>query len=243
MHRFFCHSRMVKGDTILLTPDQLHHVKDVLRLRIGDAVVICDEQRNEYECSLAAVAPAGIVSISVRRRAEDREHPVFLTVACALPKKSFDDCIDKLTQLGVYRIIPLETQRVIVRLDTSRKVLRQKRWERIALHASQQAQRTTVPLIDTPKAMNEVLSETNHYDCKLIPTLMGNRVTIRQVFLKRAHVERILLFVGPEGDFTPEEIDAAKKQGCVPVSLGDLVLRVDTAAIAVASYIRFTHLV
>ena len=166
---------------------------------------------------------------------------VKITVACAIPKASkMDDIVDKLTQLGVDRIIPLETEREIIKLDKHKRIFRQARWKKIALNASRQSQRNTLPAIESIKNIKELLSQVDAYDLRLIPTLTGIREAFQEI-LTKAKAKDILVFIGPEGDFTQEEINLAKRAGFIPVSLGDLVLRVETAAVAVASFIRIYY--
>ncbi|PIP18804.1 MAG: 16S rRNA methyltransferase [Candidatus Omnitrophica bacterium CG23_combo_of_CG06-09_8_20_14_all_41_10] len=162
-----------------------------------------------------------------------------LTIACAIPKKSkFDDIVDKLTQLGVYRIIPLKTERVVVKLDKRKEELRSKRWNRIALSASQQSQRNNIPVVEPVQKFKDVLVRSKDFDLKLIPTLAGQRKSLPEVILSLLPMAKILVLIGPEGDFSDGEIKLALENGFIPVTLGDLVLRVDTAAIAVVSFIR-----
>jgi 16S rRNA (uracil1498-N3)-methyltransferase len=200
-------------------------------------VIVFDEQGNEYNCLIRQLSNKTI-ELKIKARLSKRETKIQITVACAIPKKSrMDEIIDKLTQLGVDRIIPLESERVIIKLDKSKKILRKMRWEKIALSSSQQSQRNILPMIEPIKDIKEVLTQAGDFDLKLIPTLMGERKSLRKI-LAKAKPKNILVLIGPEGDFTAEEVDLAIKSGCIPVSLGDLVLRVETAAIAVTSFIK-----
>ncbi len=236
MQRFFVKSSNVSGDKLIISErDQLHHLKDVLRIKIGEEVAAVDDKGQEYFCKVEGLTDREVL-LKITERKAAKMHKVKLTIACAIPKKSkFDDIVDRLTQLGVDRIIPLETYRVIVRLDKAKKISRQKRWEKIALSASQQSQRNSLPVIDPVKDMRQALTGIEKFDLKLIPHLIGERKHIKNVI---AQAKNILVFIGPEGDFTEEEVDLAAKAGCIPVSLGDTVLRVETAAVAVASFIR-----
>jgi len=143
-----------------------------------------------------------------------------------------------LTQLGVSKIIPLDTERVVVRLGQEKSKARLERWKKVAVSAAQQSQRSDIPLIEPVSKLKGVLAKAADYDLKLIPTLeCPGRKSLKEVFLK-AEPKNILVLIGPEGDFSPAEVKAALKAGCIPVTLGDLVLRVETAAVAVAAFIR-----
>lgn len=240
MHRLYCPSQNISSNKIIIdNKEQVHHAKNVLRFKVHEEVIIFDAQGNEY-CSILekALPKAMIFKIKEKKNFILIAKKVKVTVACALPKGSrMDEIIDKLTQLGVERIIPLETERVIVKLDKHKRISRQERWKKIALNASLQSQRDTLPIVEPIKKIEEVLSKSIDYDLKLIPTLIGERETLKEALLKNK-AKNILIFIGPEGDFTPEEVDLAKKAGFIPVSLGHLVLRVETAATAVTSFIR-----
>lgn len=216
----------------------MHHLKDVLRLKIRDRVMVFDGKGNEYECSIEKILPenAAFKIHKIHKRASSK---IKVTIACAIPKgQTMDSIIDKLTQLGVERIIPLETERVIIKLDRQKKAHRHQRWMKIGLNASLQSQRNALPMIEPVKNLEELLSQADNYDLKLIPTLSGRRRALRDV-LAKTKAKNILVLIGPEGDFTSEEVALAQMRGFIPVSLGDLVLRVETAAVAVAGFIKF----
>jgi 16S rRNA (uracil1498-N3)-methyltransferase len=242
MPRFFVPSQNISKDKIIvLDKKQVHYIKDVLRLKVRDELVIFDEKENEYTCLLEKLKPELTLDIKKMVLAVANLKKINLTVACAIPKKSnMDDIIDKLTQLGVARIIPLKTQRTIVRLDEQKKQLRLNHWQKIAQSSSEQSQRRNLPIIATIKGIKEVLTETKEYDLKLILTLTGERKSLKEI-LEKGKPKNILVLVGPEGDFSEDEISLAKKYGCIAVSLGKQVLRVETAAVAVASYIKFFY--
>ncbi len=240
MHRFYV-AQKVEQDIIGITDvEQLHHIRDVLRLKVDDEIIIFDNKGNEYTGTITELdKKQAVLTLKASKSAENR--PIKITVACALPKKGkIDEVIDNLTQLGVDRIIPMTTKRVIVRLEDSKKAARLQRWRKIAQSAAQQSQRNSIPLIEPITSANGVLARSHDFDLKLIPTLSGKK-HIKEV-LAESKPSNILVLIGPEGDFSPQEIELAKSEGFIPVSLGNSVLRVDTAAIAVASYINLSLL-
>ena len=237
MHRFYI-TQKVKDDTAIVSDTaQFHHLKNVLRLKGGDEVTVCDREGNEFVCAILKLEKdRAVLAVKARRTISIRK--VGLTIACAIPKQAkFDEIVDSLTQLGVERIIPMETERVIVRLDDARKAARLKRWRIIAQSAAAQSQRNVVPAVEAITTFENVLLHYNNFDLKLLPTLSGDRKHISEV-LGKAEAHNILVLIGPEGDFTPEEVELAQKAGFILVSLGESVLRVGTAAIAIVSHIR-----
>jgi len=237
MYCFRCNRKDISGKNIILDDKKvLHHIKDVLRLKADSKLLVFDDAGNEYKCVVAEIS-ADKIRLEVKNTVRPAAARIKLAVACAIPKKAkMDEIIDKLTQLGVDRIIPLETERVIVKLDRNKKIDRQRRWQRIAESASKQCHRNIVPVIEPVKNMKEVLEEAADYDLKLMPHLEERARSLKEACL-RARARNILVFIGPEGDFSPQEVRMAEKSGCFPITLGKNVLRVDTAAIAVASFI------
>lgn len=238
MHRFYVDR--VNGDTAVITDvGQLHHLKNVLRLKVKEGVVVFDSAGNEYAGFVTAIEKKQAI-IKVTSTKPARSNQTKLTVACAVPKGDrMDDIIDQLTQLGVERVIPMWTERVVVKLNETKKESRLKRWRNIAQSAARQSQRNNIPFIEPVTSVTDVISQSQGCDLKLIPHLSGARKLIKDV-LTAAKPKDIIVLIGPEGDFTPEEVDLALKAGFIPVSLGDTVLRVATAAVAVASYLKFT---
>jgi 16S rRNA (uracil1498-N3)-methyltransferase len=125
-----------------------------------------------------------------------------------------------------------------VKLDTVRAEEKHNRWLKIARSAAQQSRRSRIPDISPVTDFKDVISGAAEYDLKLIPHLSGDRKLIRDLLVS-SQARSIIVLIGPEGDFTPEEVALALENGFLPVSLGDTVLRVATAAIAAASYIKF----
>jgi len=238
MHRFYIEK--IEGDDIKLTDDaQLHHIRDVLHLKVGDAVIIFDRAGHEYKATIASIAKKQ-VELTLAPLKTKRNQNIKLTIACAIPKGRYmDDIIDYLTQLGVERIIPVLTDRVVVKLDTAAIQNRLLRWRKIAQSAAQQCQRSNIPVISPVTNIKDVISDSQDFDLKLIPHLSGKRRLIKNILSKGSY-KNIIVLIGPEGDFTPKEVSLALHNDFTPVSLGDTVLRVATAAIAVASYIKFT---
>jgi len=240
MHRFFCPIANITKDKIVIdNKEQIHHLKDVLRLKLKDNLMIFDGRGNEYNCIIEKITNEVVLGIKDKSLPSSKKEGIKITLACAIPKKSkMDDIIDKLTQLGVARIIPLETERVVVRLNKNKKEARLLRWQKIALSAAQQSQRNSFSVIEPVKDVRDVIKNSGGYDLKLIPTLLvEGRKTLREVFTQ-IKPKNILVLIGPEGDFADGEIKLALENGFIPVTLGDTVLRVDTAAIAVVSFIR-----
>lgn len=239
MKRIFVSSSNITGSFInICDKSTLHYIKDVLRIKKQNRIIIFDEKSNEYSCKIEEYSKdCAKLSINEKKLNMQKTNNE-ITIACAIPKKAkIDDIIDKLAQLGIDSIIPMMTERVIVRYDAKKSLGRHERWKKISKNASQQAGRINIAGVEKVMDIAEVIAYSSNYDLKLIPTLEGRRKPLRDV-IKDVQGKRIFVLIGPEGDFSPKELEEAIYAGFIPVSLGDTVLRVDTAAIAAASFIK-----
>lgn len=236
MHSFYLPERVTGKTASISDNGQLHHLRDVLHLKAGDGVLVFDNEGDEYSAIIMEIdRRQALLRIGARKSPPFRK--LKLAIACAVPKLSrMDEIIDNLTQLGSDIIIPLITERVVVRLAGTEES-RLERWRTIARNTSEQSHRSRLPFISPLKGLSEVLAESKDYQFKLVPTLIGERKTLNEV-LAGSKPASVFVLIGPEGDFTPQEIRQALDAGFIPVSLGDTVLRVETAAIAAASYIE-----
>jgi len=258
MRRIFCPSENISGGKITITDDnQIHHIKNVLRCKIGEEISVFDEKGNNYcgviekflphSCVVTnPVSPSSLRGLDATASkpkpacpaGRQSQKQIGITVACAIPKRSkMEDIVDKLTQLGVERIIPMRTERVIVKLDAHKEKLRLERWKKVALNAVEQCKGCSLPVIGQVMNIEEVVSQSQDHDLKLIPALIGKRTALKSVLVE-AKPKNILILIGPEGDFTPGEVNLAVRAGFIPVSLGERVLRVETAAVAAVSFIK-----
>jgi 16S rRNA (uracil1498-N3)-methyltransferase len=243
MNRFFIDDIKLSDNYIILNdPVQLHHLRDVLRIKPPEKVAVFDNSGNEYIVLVVEIGVASAKLELIEKKMHD-DSGTKITIACAIPKNSkMDDIIDKLTQLGVECIIPLETERVIVKLNKEKKLERLERWKKIALSAAKQSQRNKLPVVKPICGLKDAILNAYDFDLKLIPTLEDNRKTLKEIFDNASKkINRVMVLIGPEGDFTSSEVTLAKEAGFLPTSLGKQVLRVDTAAIAVVSFIKLNE--
>ncbi len=218
----------------------VHHLTRVLRVGVGEDVFISDGEGAGYIATLDTAAARARLAIKerlpVRRR---QERPVRLTVACAVPKAAhFEEVIDKGTQLGVDAFVPLLTERGL--LDEAVCLKKMPRWQRVRQAAVRQSGVLFMPDLAVPVALKDFLPRLGDYDLKLLPHLSEQARHLTDVF-QGFERGRVVVLIGPEGDFSQDEVQRCLDAGCAGVSLGSSVLRVDTAAIAVASYVRLRY--
>ena len=232
MNRFFCPPSNIQNEIIeILDPDEARHITKSLRQGVGDELVVFDGSGKEYLGQIKSVDSKSGVLISIKEIIQNPVRVPDITLACAIPKKAkFDFIVEKVTELGVNRIIPILTERTIVRLEDFKKASKQKRWQTIAINAAKQCKSPFIPEVSSIMEFKEIVSILKNFDLKLLPNLEQKRTHIKE-FVKESLNKKIIILIGPEGDFSPREIDIAKKAGCLGISLGNLTLKVDTAAI------------
>ncbi|MDH7568446.1 MAG: 16S rRNA (uracil(1498)-N(3))-methyltransferase [Armatimonadota bacterium] len=232
MHHFFVAKDQVNGLEVRLAPPQVHQVVRVLRLRAGDRIVVLDGLGNELEAELVHVSPTGVTARGTAWRPSPREPRVHVALALGLLKgERMEWAIQKGTEVGVSRFIPVYCARSVVRLTDPRAAEKRARWQRVALEAAEQCRRGCVPTVDLPTPFDAVLGATSAFHLTLIAVESGGTPLRAVMEAARSETRQVLLLVGPEGGFAAHETRAALDAGLRPVSLGARVLRAETAAI------------
>ncbi len=234
--RFFVPEDCIKGGTAVLTSDQAHHLRDVLRLRAGDEVELFDGSGSSYSGKIRSCGPRVRIEL-VERIDASPESGNSLTLAAALVKPDrFELILQKGTELGVARFLPLETRYSTVRIPPAKLHSRMERWQRIVREASKQSRRAKMPEIEQPCPFARLLTSQDYV--KHVKVLLYERA---REGLDAASVigGPVLLCIGPEGGWDDSEAQAAGRAGFRIVTLGSRILRAETAAIAAVSIFQF----
>lgn len=224
---------------ITLASDEARHLREVLRLKVGDEVYVFNGAGKEFQCRVEETRrDAAHLMVEREVEAARPESPLHLTLAVALLKgEKFDLVVQKATELGVTVIVPVVTKLADIRLrDESDVLKRMTRWQRIALEAAKQSGRATVPNISTPVAFAALVLEAvaePQSNCLMFSERDGQSLTEAKKLLT-AKATRLTALVGSEGGWTDEEIMMARDAGWRIITLGGRTLRAETAAIAVA---------
>jgi 16S rRNA (uracil1498-N3)-methyltransferase len=237
MSRFYL-SPAAWTETPFLDGDEAKHLAQVLRIQSGATITVFD--------GLGNFAEARVLSVSKQRvdllleLAESKSTPLpKITLAQAIPKgKNMDWIVQKAVELGVSKIQPLVTRNTIVSPGDEKA----EKWRRTALEACKQCAQFTIPIIEDPMTIDAWLKSSDPSELKIIASLAENPQNFREILAAHPEIETISILVGPEGDFTLQETEAALTAGYVPVTLGDLVLRVETATLFCLSAVRFQYI-
>ena len=238
VHRFHIPPHLWNPDHLALDEAESHHCAEVLRLRQGDRVVVFNGAGTEVtaEISLLSKREVGLRALITHTTPPPA---AVLTLAQAVPKgKNMDLVIQKATELGAADIVPLLSERTVVRLDEREAAEKQEKWQRIAVEACKQCGQNHLPRVRRPVTPEKFFAQQPAQDLLLIAAIEPGARRLKELLAEwraihsgRANPASVLVLVGPEGDFTPAEVGLAKSRGCLPLSLGPVILRTETAAI------------
>lgn len=233
MQRYFAKRR--EQNNLILEESDIHHIKNVMRMNINDKIeVVYDKVL--YICNIDNLDP---LTLSVEDTiSKENKLNIELTIAIGLVKEQKIDLIlQKLTELGVSRIIPVDMERSIVKLDKERFNKKKVRWQMICKEASEQSKRTDIPEITDIMSIKDLVNLD--YDIKLVASTKEKDKLLNYYLQSIKDCAKIIMVIGPEGGISPKEETYLLENNYNPVSFGDLIFRVETAAIYVGAVFNF----
>jgi 16S rRNA (uracil1498-N3)-methyltransferase len=243
MPRFFVAPEQVKAGKVTITGTDVIHIAKVLRLRVGDLITVLDGRGKVYEAVLEEVSRDEVTCAVIEEKTVVDEPGLKLTLVQGLPKgDKMDFIIQKATELGVSRIIPLACERAVVKLTGDKQQRRLDRWQRIALEAAKQCRRPDIPEVAALATWEDVLAGMSKSATALLPWEMENTTSLKKALIDCENLDSVIdlyVFIGPEGGFTAAEVSLACSHGVRPVTLGPRILRTETAALAVLTMILY----
>jgi len=244
MYRFYLPPEVCRGETLRLDGREAHHALHVLRVKRGEPVIVLDGAGHEFFCEIADCSRENVM-LRVKQRNSVSSPSCEITLLQALPKgKVVESIIQRSVELGVQRIVPLLTERVVSHPGEKDKLNKREKWQQVAIEAIKQCGAAWLPKIETPMTIEQFLWQKEKFDLSLVGSLQGERHHPRGCLQEfQAEHERsphsVAVWIGPEGDFTSDEMKAIQSSGVLPISLGRLVLRVETAAIYCLSILNY----
>lgn len=229
---------------IVLWGGEARHALQVLRLRPGDRVSVLDGAGHEFLCEIESCRRRE-VSLNLLEKRSHPPRPCEITLLQGVPKgKTFESIIEKATELGAARIVPLLTERVVVRLEGEEAARKTTKWQGAAIEAIKQCGAAWLPEVCPPQTATAFLAGREDFDLRLVASLQPDgkhpRDWFRAFFAEHGrHPRSVCVWIGPEGDFTPGEYEAIQAAGARPITLGPLVLRTDTAAMYCLSIVNY----
>jgi 16S rRNA (uracil1498-N3)-methyltransferase len=265
MHRFYIAPEDWNPDALVLRDGEVHHVRDVLRLQAGGRVVVFNGRGHEITAEISNITRN---EIQLRKLHEARLPPLRaqITLAQAIPKgKNMDLIVQKAVEIGAAEIAPIISERTVVHLEAKEAAQKQSKWQQVAIEAAKQCGQNWLPKVEMPKKLNDFFAtveagvspatnpgmqptrlppQERRLALRLIGSLQSDAMHLKMVLsdYEREHHARpasVLMCIGPEGDFTPAELNLARSHGCRPITLGPIILRVETAAIYCLSVLSY----
>jgi 16S rRNA (uracil1498-N3)-methyltransferase len=236
MHRFYLPPDQCKGTSLFLTHRDAHHALHVLRLRRQERVIVLDGAGGELICEVLDCNRNQVRLIVVQRNSVPAPH-CQITLLQAVPKgKIIESIIQRAAELGAYRVVPLLSERAAMRLDGENAAHKIEKWQLVAIEAIKQCGSAWLPRVEPPVTPNGFLERREKVDLPLVASLQAGSRHAREYFraFLSGHArppQSVCVWVGPEGDFAPGEMAAIQAAGALPITLGRLVLRSETAAV------------
>lgn len=244
MRRFYLPPNECQNDHLTLTGGEGRHAAEVLRIRSGDEAAVLDGEGRELICRVETVDRKS-VQLKIIETNVSPAPGCAVTLIQAVPKgKILESIIQKATELGVSRIIPLLSERVMTHLEGESLERKTERWRQIAIDAIKQCGQRWLPRVEAPIPLAPLIARAEKYDFALFGALRPGAKHPREYFQNYEKSHRrcpasIVAWIGPEGDFSPAEYDAIEKSGANPITLGPLILRSETAALYTLSIINY----
>ena len=250
MHRFYISPENWNRGARALTGSEAHHARNVLRMKGGEKLVLFNGQGREITAEIVDLTGD---EIGLRKLHEAETPPLRcrIVLAQAIPKgKNMELILQKAVEIGAAEITPIISDRTVVQVDSESGAQKQSKWQQIAIEAAKQCGQNWLPRLHTPKKLAELFSTAavESFDLRLIGSLQPDAQHLKKILADylSEHQHRpssVLMLVGPEGDFTPAELGLARRHGCQPITLGPIILRVETAAIYCLSILSYELLI
>jgi 16S rRNA (uracil1498-N3)-methyltransferase len=239
MPRFYVSNPRTEQGLLKVEGSEVRHIRRVLRLKVGDRVVLFDGSAKEYEGIIVEESPSSVMIKVEDILSPPKESPLEITLAQSLLKgEKMEYLIQKATELGIKKIVPFFSSRSVPLLDKSKKLRRYHRWEKIAIEACKQCGRTAVPKVEPLQNYSEMLGMAPSESLRLILWEKKGQ-GLKEVLKGSNGKAKIFFVVGPEGGMSDEEVGEAQRAGFIPITLGKRILRSETAGLCFLSVLQY----
>ncbi|NLB88595.1 MAG: 16S rRNA (uracil(1498)-N(3))-methyltransferase [Syntrophomonadaceae bacterium] len=241
MHRFFVPASNIEDKKVYITDKkELKHMSKVLRLGVGDNVIVFDGKGSEYEVIITETDKEGWTADIIKAAVKDVKPKVKLSLVQGIAKgEKMDTIIQKAVEVGITSIYPVLTEHTVVKLDALKGNKKVERWQNIALEACKQCRRNTIPEVLPVTTYDEIIEKIKDKNSIMLYE-KEDKLSLREVLKKDlSDAEEIFLLVGPEGGFSNKEVDKARASGTFVVTLGEKILRTETAAIVGSAIVLY----
>lgn len=240
MPKYFTEPENIKDGFIEVFSDEAKHILNVMRMEIGDTLTICDGQSNDYLCRICETGKNCLKAKIEETTKSESEPKTKITLYQGLPKSDkMELIIQKCVEIGVCRIVPVITERAVVKIEKGAKEDKKtERWQKIAESAAKQSGRGIIPAVERPMKFKDAIEEAVKNGEAIIPYENEKDRGLKE-FVKNSKAENIGIFIGPEGGFDTKEIEFAVENGVMSVTLGKRILRTETAGIVTSAIVLY----
>ena len=240
MPKYFTEPENIKDGFIEIFSDEAKHILNVMRMEIGDTLTICDGQSNDNLCRICETGKNCLKAKIEETTKSESEPKTKITLYQGLPKSDkMELIIQKCVEIGVCRIVPVITERAVVKIEKGAKEDKKtERWQKIAESAAKQSGRGIIPAVERPMKFKDAIEEAVKNGEAIIPYENEKDRGLKE-FVKNSKAENIGIFIGPEGGFDTKEIEFAVENGVMSVTLGKRILRTETAGIVTSAIVLY----
>lgn len=238
MAKFFVDNQFIKDDKVFINGENKKHMTNVLRLKIGDNIEISSGDGFDYICQIEQITETEVVAKIIDCFGNESEPKVKITLYQGLPKaEKMELIIQKCVELGIDKIVPVNTDRCIVKLagKEDKKIAR---WNKISESAAKQSRRGKIPVVEPVLNFEKAIEKAKCDDLTIIPYEKEQNNNLKTV-VKNFKGKSISIFIGPEGGFSEKEIDFAIKNNVMPITLGKRILRTETAGFVTTAILLY----
>ncbi len=232
----------IENGRVKLSGDEAHHAIHVMRMKTGDIFIACGGDETEYISEISEITEDALYA-EIRDIIRSAAEPgVKVTVFQGLPKgDKLELIIQKAVELGVYEIVPVQTKRAVVKIDDRKKAAKVQRWNKISESAAKQSGRGIVPQIKEPVSMKTAAEMMKSFDLAVMAYEEEKDITLKSVLQSAENAKTIAIFIGPEGGIDKAEAQMLVSAGAKSVTLGNRILRTETAPIAMLAMIMYEY--
>ncbi|BBF43275.1 ribosomal RNA small subunit methyltransferase E [Lachnospiraceae bacterium KM106-2] len=232
MNLFYVQKSQVSEQNVQIIGDDVNHIKNVLRMKIGEKIQVCDMEGTDYLCQIEEISPKEVIADIISKEPTQTELPAKVYLFQGLPKKDkMDLIIQKMVELGVYEVVPVSMKRCVVKIEDKKKEAKKlERWQSISESAAKQSKRGMIPEVTSVISFKEAINKMKELDINFFAYENAEGIShTRKMIEESKSAKTIGIIVGPEGGFDDPEVTLLQEAGIMPITLGKRILRTETA--------------
>lgn len=239
MRRFFIDEPLT--DIVTIQGEDAHHITNVLRYKVGQSLIVVDDSGKIAQTEITSINQNQVVVKITEYLEANTEAAIEVTLAQCLPKSDkMDFIVQKAVELGVSNICPLVSENCVVKYDAAKKEARQKKWQKIANEAAKQCGRTILPTVEPIVSFKNLFLELDS-NIEILMCYEGQADCSLKTLLTTTMASKFLIIIGPEGGFSPAEVQLCKEKDVKVVTMGPRILRTETASLAAVSLVMYQN--